>query len=281
MINKTLQFLRQPYPDRDDWPSSLKGGFFGGLIVFFILFAFRPFGLQQLGSKAFFYCLIFGGITFLIAVLYELFFRYVLKIRKDQPTWTVGKWILAILGLMLAIAIGNYLFVIQISATQGGLSSFLMTILSTVIVGIFPTTLFAALNTIRNLKANQQIASGILIAPSPSLDQEIVQLPIHKSSQSFAVKASDIIYLEAQQNYVNVLYQTEDGLEKEMIRNTLSAVEKSLTKTHIRRSHRSFLVNTSKISSISGNAQGLTLTFEEAPGLEVPVSRKYIPDFRR
>ncbi|MEL7340404.1 MAG: LytTR family DNA-binding domain-containing protein, partial [Bacteroidota bacterium] len=150
----------------------------------------------------------------------------------------------------------------------------------TFLIAIFPVSLFGAVNLIRKLKANQAIAKDIQPQAFREAASQIVRLPIHQSDKSLPVDLDQLLLIEAQQNYVRLFLLTEHGLQKEMLRNSLSRVESVLTDSPIKRSHRSYLVHTQKIRAVSGNAQGLKLKLEGLEDLEVPVSRKYIPDFR-
>jgi DNA-binding LytR/AlgR family response regulator len=46
------------------------------------------------------------------------------------------------------------------------------------------------------------------------------------------------------------------------------------------RCHRTYIVNTSKIADVSGNAQGLKLEIEKTE-FKIPVSRSQIPEFKK
>jgi DNA-binding LytR/AlgR family response regulator len=57
-------------------------------------------------------------------------------------------------------------------------------------------------------------------------------------------------------------------------------MEEQLQSTAVVRCHRSFLINVNAIEHVSGNAQGLRLQLVMVSGVEVPVSRSYIPKLR-
>ncbi|MEL7534277.1 MAG: LytTR family DNA-binding domain-containing protein [Bacteroidota bacterium] len=282
MLQKLKSFLNQPYPDRDDIPSMIKGAVGGGLVVFFILFAFKPFGISQ-SDYPVSICLVFGAISMGVALVYDLILRFVLGIKKDSPTWTFWKWALSVIVLILCIAVANYssFFLFYASDLLFNFEIFGKAVYSTFLIAIFPVSLFGATNLIRKLKANQKIAEEIHPEPSQSPASDIRELPIYQSDKTFRAAVEQILFIEAQQNYVRIFLLDENGIQKEMLRNTLARIEASLEGSPIKRSHRSFLVNTQKILAVSGNAQGLKLKLQGLADFEVPVSRKYIPDFRQ
>lgn len=281
MLQKLKTFLNQPYPDRDDIPSMIQGSVIGGLVVFFILLAFKPFGISQ-STDSLKISALFGTISMVVALIYDLSLRFIFRLKKDRPNWTFWKWAVSVVGLILCIALANYS--VSYFFYSSGVSSlwvFANVLYGTFLIAIFPVALFGAVNLIRNLKANQKIAQEIHPTPLQNPASDFRDLPIHQSDKAFRVAVEQILFIEAQQNYVRLYLLTEEGLQKEMIRNTLARVEAVLQDSPIKRSHRSYLVNTQKVVAVSGNAQGLKLHLQGLAALEVPVSRKYIPDFRQ
>ncbi|MFK7924158.1 MAG: LytR/AlgR family response regulator transcription factor [Bacteroidia bacterium] len=281
MLQKLKVFLNQPYPDRDDIPSMIQGAVIGGSVVFFILLAFKPFGISQ-SPKPLSICLLFGSISMVVAFIYDLSLRFVFGLKKDSPNWTFWKWAVSVVGLILCIALANYSVSFYFFSSRiSHFWVFVNVLYSTFLIAIFPVALFGAVNLIRNLKANQKIAQEIHPAPLQNPASDFRDLPIHQSDKAFRVAVGQILFIEAQQNYVRLYLLNEQGIQKEMIRNTLARVEAVLQDSPIKRSHRSYLVNTQKVVAVSGNAQGLKLQLQGLEEFEVPVSRKYIPYFRQ
>jgi DNA-binding LytR/AlgR family response regulator len=62
-----------------------------------------------------------------------------------------------------------------------------------------------------------------------------------------------------------------------MIRSSLKRMEAQVQVPHIKRCHRAFMVNLSKVTKVEGNAAGYSLSFSESD-TQVPVSRNYGPE---
>lgn len=107
----------------------------------------------------------------------------------------------------------------------------------------------------------------------------IVYQPTIVGSSIFDISTDKIWALESLQNYVNIYYWDGADIEKKTERSTLKSCEALITNTKLIRCHRSYIVNTSKIENISGNAQGLKLKLTDFDVL-IPVSRSYIPLFK-
>ena len=284
-MKRVLTFLQEPYPQREDERTILLNSLLSGGIIFFILIVFRPFGFAgvefpvalKLSSW-------FGAMSVLVVFCYELFLKYVLRLQRDRPEWTFGKWLLSMLGLVGCITIVNYFFTVYSYRLPHSWGHMGLIFINTVGVGIVPIGFFGALNVTRSIRIHEKVAGELELggpeiataeAPGP------VRLPVHQSAKYFEIDPQKILYIEAMQNYVRVHYEEEGVVCKEVLRNTISRMEEALDKTSLVRCHRSFLVNTSRIRCISGNAQGLKLELQPSPGFGVPVSRKYIPFFKK
>lgn len=284
MINKIIAFLQEPYPQNDDNKEIVKNGLIIAVIVTFVLAIFKPFGFSEVNqATATKYALIFGAMALVVFVSYELCLKYILKLNRDHPDWTFWKWLLTNLILCVCVAIANYFFTVNSYGLPHSLKHFSSVLLSTLSVGLFPFILFGSLIVIRQSHRNEKVAAEIQLSPeneTPNDPVQLVRLPIYQSDHFFEIDAHEIICIEAMQNYIQIHYYKENELIKKLIRNTISSIEQAVADTSIRRSHRSFLVNTAKIEKVTGNAQGLKLDLNPSPGFWVPVSRKYIPIFR-
>lgn len=280
MFKNIRAFLLQPYPDRDDLRSILKLGLYTGILIFFILYFFRPFGMDD-ADNVLEITLIFGLISAVASVGYDLLMVYIFRINREHPNWTFIKWLCYVIGLMFCITIANYFFVILFVLKQPFYWKGLLIMLRGVfLVGVFPSTIFGGFKMIRLLRQNQQLANSIQPTISTYSPGAVIDIPILKSRSTWSIDPNQIYYVEAQQNYVAIIYESDGSIKKEILRNTISNVANALVDSTVIRCHRSFLVNNTKVRDISGNAQGLKLHLDDMDGQTVPVSRKYIPIFR-
>ena len=226
--------------------------------------------MDQTNGKVWLFSVIFGAITFIAGLSYELIIRYVFKIKKEGKSYTFLMWIIQVVGLLLFIALFNYLYL----SYQFGmpLTGFIYMIWATFLVGIFPTVFIGTISMIKSEKRNSVIAA--------ILNEEIIKpKPIVHESSLFDISTETILLIESLQNYVNIYYKHGESIEKKTERATLKSCEDKIKNTNLLRCHRSFIVNTSKIENVSGNAQGLKLKLHDYT-TTIPVSRSYIPLFK-
>lgn len=282
MFQQFLKSLNEPFPEPPGlYQNSINIAGVGVFITLF-LYLIRPFGLDFYQGSTFLFCLGFGVVTILVGILFEFFSHYVLKIRKDLPSWTLKHWILNILILLLLIAVGNYCYINILSNwTHSNWTNFATMVYSTFLIGIFPT-IFAGLNIqLRAAKANQVNAERIQSQLKTTiLATQPLQLFAQNQKQSLELNLEQLYFIESMQNYVAIHYQEGDRFKKMMLRNTIANLQEQVEKTTIIRCHRSYLVNTKLITQVQGNAQGLKLQLKGMESTQVPVSRKYIPTLR-
>lgn len=101
----------------------------------------------------------------------------------------------------------------------------------------------------------------------------IAKLPVEKNGKILLVAYEDIIYISTQSGSVTVV--TADG--QFYYSGTLSELEERLLDTGLIRVHKSYIVNLDKVKEIIPWFKGTYwLKVENAPGVEIPVSKSQI-----
>ena len=278
-----LHRLNAPFPEEEDFAANVKHIFGVSIFIFLVLYFLRPFGMHKSGSDVLWICLGFGAVTFVISFLYFGLFGEVLKIKKNVPTWTLGKWILYMLGLLLCISLGNLLFIKFIIFPNLGinLSNFLEMAYSTLAIGSIPVAFSGYFIQQKSDKKNQSAANAIQSQLKVAAVQKTtILLSSSNKKQQIELDENEFLYAESQQNYVAISHLKDGQITETILRNTLKNIQSQLPEKPFFRCHQSYLVNTSLIENVSGNAQGLRLRLKGLEDIEIPVSRKYISDLR-
>lgn len=275
--------LKQPFPDKDSFGKSLLTIFWVGVFVGLFLFLIRPFNIEGPWADLAWASVGFGAVTVIFGWVFEIVSRFVLKIETDGPKWTLGKWILMCIVLVVWIALGNYLFVNWLSGWRAlGYFNFIRMIGYTSLIGIFPVALSGVVIQLRAANKNEQAATDItehLHSETKDSKEENLELDA-ENGQGLTVNVADVRYVEAMQNYVTVWFLKDGKPHKEMLRSTIGSIEEQFQGTDVIRCHRSFLINVDSIEKVSGNAQGLRLQLLDVSDVEIPVSRSFIPKIR-
>lgn len=275
--------LNEPFPESENFKDNIKSIIGVGIFITFFLFFFQVGGMNSYSFNTFLMCLNFGVITMVVATTLDLFASKVLKIKKNEPSWTLKKWIIYMFVLLILISQFNFAYFSYLNGFKNfKWDHFGIMVFYTIAVGIFPVVFSGLIVQLKSNQKNQIQAADLQTnLPHQKNTNEFIHLFSENKKQELKILANDILYIEAMQNYVSICYRKENKSQKELIRNTIKNIESQLAGTQLIRCHRSFIVNANLISKIEGNAQGLKLRLLQMEDFHVPVSRKYIPILRQ
>lgn len=278
-MKNLLKKLNEPFPEDMSLRHNIRSIIGVGMFVTLFLYVLRPFGIDYYSDNLLLICIEFGIVTVFAGLSYDLFGIYILGLKKDLPSWTLWKWIVSAIFLILFISVCNYLFMMYLMAWDGfSWHFFFRMIISTLVVGIFPIIFSGMLVQMNAYKLNHLQAENLQtnLIPIKTKVHTIV-LPSDNKNQREFFPLDSLFYMEAMKNYVSICYEEEGTIEKVIFRDTIKRMEMQAKGSPLIRCHRSFIVNINLIEKVAGNAQGLRLTLKGLPDFEVPVSRKYIP----
>jgi hypothetical protein len=188
-----------------------------------------------------------------------------LTYRLQSNKWYVwNEIIFVLLALVLMISASylyNYLYVNKLPLSLGSWWSFMRGIGSPFVVILAPFWIY------------MRVRSGIIEKQEVISEQKQVVISGQNKNESFRLSPQDFIYAQSQQNYAVIYYQTEDGqVDKKMIRITLAQLNDQIpTAIQV---HRSYLVNPDFLNEIKGNARKRFIELNVV--LEpIPLSQKY------
>jgi hypothetical protein len=108
--------------------------------------------------------------------------------------------------------------------------------------------------------------------------KEMMPFKDEKGIMRISVKTSDLLYLQAADNYVTIVYTSQQKQAKYMLRSSLKLIESDLKGSPLIRCHRSYMVNFSKVKIIRRESDGLRLELEAPSFIEIPVSKTYMEE---
>lgn len=117
-----------------------------------------------------------------------------------------------------------------------------------------------------------------LIALSNREEQPVGMIRFVDNTQRLkAVVAVDaLMYVEAQENYVNVCYSEGDAIKVYVLRNSMKALETLLTKHGVVRCQRSYYVNPKRVKLLRREKDGVIVAeLDNSSAKKIPVSQKY------
>lgn len=104
---------------------------------------------------------------------------------------------------------------------------------------------------------------------------ETVNFTDENGKPRLTIKSGSILYLGANDNYVNIYYMDNDKVGYTMLRNNLKTLEKQLYAYGIVRCHRSYMVNLHRVTIISREKDGMYTTLDSNAVSRIPISKSY------
>lgn len=272
-----LEQLRSPYYFTSSYAIRWRNCALFSAFVFFFLYIFRPFDLGSLEKNILPVTLGYGLTCFLIMALLNVGIVRIFPSCFTEKSWTLAKELGWVMGNILLIGIGNWLYSNAIGFWGISFSSLLRLEAYTLAIGVFPVGIVLLLkqNRMKNHFEQQSSQLNTYLRKETEEIQGMVTIPSEKLEEDFRLFSSDLIFMRSADNYVEVFYRNGQEVGVKMIRGTLKMIDLALDgHPQFFRCHKSYLVNLDHISHVSGNAQGLKLHLKTG-GEIVPVSRTH------
>ena len=251
-----------------------------GVLIWAILYFLQPFGFSLYSGSKCLAAALFGLIT---TCCYALYGWTVLRTltRRVRP-WRIWHEGCAVLGLILFIAVCNFLLFAYIFHYPITLKIFLLFLYWTLLIGIIMTVLSVGIEYNRSLRERMEE-----LLSNTTEQQKDIMITLHDTNvrgNNLTIPINSLLYIEAQKNNISVCYLKENDGEQPSahpvrveIHTTLSAaIEELKDYENIFQCHRSFVVNVNNITSAKGNSNGYQLTLGQCSDT-IPVSRSYVP----
>jgi DNA-binding protein YbaB len=274
MENRIIKYLKQPYPNNI---GKLKSIVISSLLVFFLLAVFQPFGLSNIKEHKLFILLGYMIVTFLSLSVLSFVFPILWKDYYKESNWTVGKELLSFLLIVFTIALGNSFYSFLFFSTKMDLVTICFFLMVTLLISIFPITLFTILRQNRLLSKNLQEVTEMnnkLVVPHTSSFSQGEMVTIEgNGKETLDVEVDSFLFAESNGNYINVFFSAEGKAKKKVMRCTMKQMEEAFAPyPSVMKCHRAFIVNTDSIERVKGNSQGYRLVLAGIED-EIPVSR--------
>ena len=97
-----------------------------------------------------------------------------------------------------------------------------------------------------------------------------------KHNLKIVLTPDSIIYIAAEENYVNIFYMENSKLRKYVLRSTMKSIEELCMDNGLIRCHRSYFVNPVHVKVLRKEHEGVVYAELDAPDVQhIPVSKRY------
>jgi len=245
--------------------------------VFALLFInlYAPFGVTLWFSVSKLQLLFYSSLIILTGIVVVVISRVIMyRLYKNKPLSYI-KYLLWVGAEIFCMALFYALFeLIFLHDKRNFFDILRISVQNTALVLLLPYTVLWLYFSYEDKKEFIEHLSE-----TPPVKNEIasrlVPFPDEKGVLRISIKYDDLLYLEANDNYVNIFHLIHDKTEVFLLRNSLKKLEPSLRRLGMVRCHRSYMVNFSKVRIIYKNASGLMIELDTPDRTQIPVSKNY------
>ena len=266
-----IQYFEAPFPRPKSNKTFIFWTFLIGVLCSVFIIIFNPFDIANTTGALYQYLLLMSlGVLFSVSIFIWDFLIPSL-FPKSFKKWTLGK---AILWYSLMIFfVGALMFLYK--SYLGGFSNFTFNEYLFVCGRVFlisTTVSFFVLGLI-NYGRKSELSS---IAANESC---LVKAP---NDKEILLYFNEILYIESDENYVDIHLIKNGKHNKEIIRSSLKNIEEQLVYaiSPIYRCHRKYLINFKYFKVVDSSTRSMTIQLigEETT---IPVSKQYVPQIRK
>ena len=238
------------------------------------LLIYKPFSATiWLGFKPLRH-LVFTEIFYATAILLMALSKMAMYRFQSKRVLTAGRFILW--GLTEYVVIALVYLLLTPAATGNTLQVHLPLVFkASLCVGLILALPYGYLSLIAANKALREEYDALKASvESDDMDGKIMLFD-YKGDPTIAMDAKSIYYMEAQDNYVQICYESEGRQHKYMLRCPTQKLESAIEGTSLVRCHRSYIVNLSHLDSFQRGHNCATIVVDNPDKKEISVSKSY------
>lgn len=275
-----LDFLNRPYPFNDDLRYNAKVILFISLGILAFLLFFQPIEIIDFSKKDVFYLVAGLTLTTFLTLTINLIILPSLFPKFFHKNWNIKREIIWNIWMLLAIS-SSYLLIY--SKLFGLIDIHFSDIGKIILMGFLPVSVLIIINQDRLLRSNLKSAQLLnqKLIEKKEQQNRLISFESDYKNDEITIKPNSLYLIKSADNYIEIYYQTDEGIKKHLLRSTLKKAETTILEfDFFVRCHRSYIINTNYIKEIQGNSQGYKITIENID-FPILVSSKYFSDFKK
>ncbi|HHU58618.1 MAG TPA: LytTR family transcriptional regulator [Bacteroidales bacterium] len=244
---------------------------FTALFAFFFINIYRPFGAGEWYDVRWWAFLLASGALVMAGMVVVIISRLLMQLRQRRRPVTLTYYAWSVVAEIFFMGV---LYAVLELVVLGGVRPFgvllYVAVQNTSLILLIPYLISLLFFAWREKKMSlDALVRQIRKRPQFILfrdENEVLRLTI---------KSSDLIYLEASDNYVVIYFQAGIKVKSFLLRNTLKRLEQMLEDFPLLRCHRSYMVNIHRVKMLKRDKGQFKLWMDEEGQLSIPVSRSY------
>lgn len=201
--------------------------------------------------------------------------RVVMNAVTKKRSLSYAAYIAWVAGEIVTMAL---IYTIAAFIVAGGdiISLFKESLYKTILVLMIPYVITYILFILWEKTSQLKIIRKQMEEDDKALVKSYVKILDEKGELRLSVKKDNLLFIEAEDNYVCVWYLSGKSVKNLMVRNSLKKVQEQLQDMNIVRCHRSYMVNVDHIKILRREKEGfffIDLGFDGVP--DIPMSKTY------
>ena len=244
---------------------------FTALFAFMFINIYRPFGADHWYDVSWWVFTLASGLLVLCGMIVVILSRVIMFAIKRYKRITVLGYASMVLAEVLFMA-GFYAILERV--TLGGVRPFALlyavAVQNASLILLIPYLLSLLYFSWKEKKMSlEALLTQIRNRP------QFISFKDENDVLRFTIKASDLLYLSASDNYVEIHYKSGSSIKTHLLRNTLKKIEEQQQYLPLLRCHRSFMVNLDQVKMFKREKGQQALWLDDAGEISIPVSRSY------
>jgi DNA-binding LytR/AlgR family response regulator len=247
--------------------------FFTAVFAFVFIVTYRPFGYDKwYGNIGDMKLLAGTAVVVILGMVLIIFTRIGMFFMSKTHEITLAVYIWMITAEIFLL--GGFYTALEVFILHDERSPFhllLNAVQNTSLILLIPYTLSILFFAWKDIK--RKLDQVVQQFRDPS--EIFIPIKDEKGVLRLTLKSVNILYLESNDNYVNVHFLDNEKAKTYLVRNSLKQLEKSLKEYPIYRCHRSYSVNIKNIKMIRKAKKGYELVINSPKEECLPVSKSY------
>lgn len=262
-----IRYFETPFPRPNNNRTNVFWVFLIGVLCSVFILIFKPFNIENTSGALYQDLILFSlGILFSLSI-YAWDFVIPGLFPKPFKKWTLGRAIVWYSLMMLFVGALMFLY----KSYLGGFSDFTFKEYLFVCGRVFLisiTVSFFVLGLISYLRKSN-------ISSLASNESCFLKAPNDRTIQLYF---NEILYIESDDNYVDIHLLKNGERSKEVFRSSLKNVEDQLVYaiSPIYRCHRKYLINFKYFEVVDSSSRSMTIRLKDGE-TSIPVSKQYVP----
>lgn len=215
---------------------------------------------------------------YVIAVFILLICKYFLYKYQFKHKLTIAKYGIGVSCEFVAISILYLLFTHSYGFNNGEITLHIV-IRTTLCVALILAIPYTIVTLYSLYKAKTEEYNMLLLQWKSIHSKEgdgLLHLCDYTDTIKLSISSDAVIYVESQDNYVQIHYLLDDKLQSYLLRVSTQKLEEQFSGTSLMRCHRSFIINTSKIKLFREELGKSFLVLEGDDSKRIPISKNYL-----